>query len=415
MCVDYAKGKIVCTPCHRYNLQIAGGVFTIDSNFARLRSRIADHLCGVKHIEAAWRTALQRKTDSINCTAGRNCARRALAVVHEHQSYLAYERLIAMVSAEGVEVGTLNHSAAFARNFVTSMYKAVIDGVERLLFVDPATGRKRAFAVVADKATVGWQTGQMVGLIILINGTKIPLLLSIEVVRAALAETDMPSIVPGSGKSLALELVATLVGGKPLALSREDVREQLTGLGFDGQYMGSEQGNSSGLDVTGKLCEILQMRRSWVLGWWDGAHMLELAIGDARKTTAWWLEFHVFISGVQSKFLYGKGFDSVFLAAAREMNSLGRADLNEAAEAQRTELGDDETLACAREESELPGNLGSGQWEVESILAERRAQSNGHNEFLVKWMGWAPRHNSWEKEADISPELVSAFRTHAND
>jgi hypothetical protein len=92
MRVDYAKGKIVCTPCHRYNPQIAGGVFTTDSNFARLRGRIADHLCGVKRIEAAWRTALQRKTDSINCTAGRNCARRALAVVHEHQSYLAYER-----------------------------------------------------------------------------------------------------------------------------------------------------------------------------------------------------------------------------------------------------------------------------------------------------------------------------------
>jgi hypothetical protein len=128
-----------------------------------------------------------------------------------------------MASAEGIEVGTLNHSAAFALNFVTSMYKAVIDGVKWLLTsLDPATCRKLAFAVVADKATVGQQTGQMVGLIILINGTKIPLLLSIEVVRAALAEMDTPTIVPGSAKSLALELVATLIGGKPLALSRED-------------------------------------------------------------------------------------------------------------------------------------------------------------------------------------------------
>jgi hypothetical protein len=100
--------------------------------------------------------------------------------------------------------------------------------------------------------------------------------------------------------------------------------------------MGSEQGNSSGLDVAGKLCEIFKMRRSWVLGWWNGAHMLELANGDAREATGWWLELHN-ISCVQSKFLYGKGFDSIFLAAAREMHSLGRTDLEAAAEAQRTE------------------------------------------------------------------------------
>jgi hypothetical protein len=75
----------------------------------------------------------------------------------------------------------------------------------------------------------------MVGLIIMIGGIKSPLLLSIEVVRVALAETGTPTIAPGSGNYLALELVATLVGGKPLVLRREDVREQLTGLGCDGQ------------------------------------------------------------------------------------------------------------------------------------------------------------------------------------
>ena len=91
----------------------------------------------------------------------------------EYQSYLAYERVVALAFVHGVEVGTLNHSAAFARSFVRA---AIVDGMERLLTtLDPATSKLPAVALAADKATCGRQTGQVVALIVngqvaLING-----------------------------------------------------------------------------------------------------------------------------------------------------------------------------------------------------------------------------------------------------
>jgi hypothetical protein len=166
----------------------------------------------------------------------------------------------------------------------------------------------------------------MVGLVVMIGGVKTSLLAGIEVVRAALVEGASTALEPGSGRNLAYQLIGALFGGKPLRLAQADVREQLTSFGFDGQYMGPEEGNNSGLDVGGWMCRLLQIRSSLALRKWDGAHMLELAVGDARKLVLlnWWAELHLLISGVQAKYLYGKGFDRIFLAAAREMHLRGR-------------------------------------------------------------------------------------------
>mmetsp|Transcript_12187 Transcript_12187/g.28764 ORF Transcript_12187/g.28764 Transcript_12187/m.28764 type:complete len:135 (-) Transcript_12187:75-479(-) len=99
-------------------------------------------------------------------------------LVKEHSSYNSYERSIAQADADGVEVGTLNHSADFARKFVPSMHEAIIDGIGRLLtMIDPATSRLPAFALVADKATNSRQTGQMVGLVVMICADLIMILI----------------------------------------------------------------------------------------------------------------------------------------------------------------------------------------------------------------------------------------------
>jgi hypothetical protein len=192
--------------------------------------------------------------------------------------------MLATAQLEGVEVGTLNHSAAFARAFVHSMHAAIVSGIESLLkSPDPATGMLPAFALVADKATCGRHTGQMVGLVVMIRGVKTALLLGIDVVRAALVEGESTSLAPGSGRNLAYQLIGAIMGGKPLRLSEDNVREQLTSFGFDGQYMGPEQGNNSGLDAGGRMCKLLEMRTSFVVRKWDGVHLLELAVGYARK------------------------------------------------------------------------------------------------------------------------------------
>ena len=429
--IDHPENLLICNDCaqhvvfDRVATEKAVGQFKIDrKHFSKLKSRVLSHIAGTVHQHAVLQAAQLRKLESSNQIAGRNCARRVLTVVLENQSYQAYERMLATAQLEGVEVGTLNHSAAFARAFVHSMHAAIVSGIESLLkSPDPATGMLPAFALVADKATCGRHTGQMVGLVVMIRGVKTALLLGIDVVRAALVEGESTSLAPGSGRNLAYQLIGAIMGGKPLRLSEDNVREQLTSFGFDGQYMGPEQGNNSGLDAGGRMCKLLEMRTSFVVRKWDGAHLLELAVGDARKLPIllWWAELHVLISGVQAKYLYGKGFDRIFLAAAREMHVRGRADLQTAQRNEPSSAG-----ACASSlhsahaahargtasapatESELPGNLGDGQWMVETILEQRATRGGGH-EYLVKWTGWDEVHNSWVAEADIDPSLVRDF------
>ena len=434
--VDRAEGLLICDDCHVHRItrgasDKAPGVFQIEGvDFALLKAHVKRHVAGSLHADAVRKAAKLLEVQCRNRTAGRNCARLALGVVIEHQSFLAYERAVATAHVQGVDVGTLNHSAAFVRSFVHSMHAAIIDGIQHLLTMpDPATGKLPAFALVADKATCGRQTGQMVGLILVINGVKIALMLCIEVVRAALVEGVATTLAVGSGRNLALQLVDSLVGGGPLKLAKSSVQEQLTCVGFDGQYVGPEQGNSSGLDVGGWICKLLDLNQSWMKATWDRAHMLELAASDARKLPSllWWLELHTWISGVQSKYLYGKGYDRLFLAAIGEMRKLGREDLQQAqqnltaagsnADAAGSIAGAPSSSADAAgsTDSELPGFLGGdAQFEVETILAQRAARGGGQ-EYLVRWLGWGSEHDSWVKQVDIHESIVDAFHQQAVD
>ena len=51
---------------------------------------------------------------------------------------------------------------------------------------------------------------------------------------------------------------------------------------------------------------------------------------------------------------------------------------------------------------------GDAVYEVERLLGERIR--GGSKEYLIRWVGWAPEHDSWEKEISVhTPELIKAF------
>ena len=105
------------------------------------------------------------------------------------------------------------------------MYGVLMRGVTRLLTTpDEATGRPPPFAVMADKATVMRKTGQMHGIILMIEGAFVALFVSV------LLAGDI-----GDGQGLASLLVQMLMQGAPFSLSAEHLRSSLTGLAFDGQ------------------------------------------------------------------------------------------------------------------------------------------------------------------------------------
>ena len=57
---------------------------------------------------------------------------------------------------------------------------------------------------------------------------------------------------------------------------------------------------------------------------------------------------------------------------------------------------------------------GDVQYEIEAVLAVRESRHN-KKQFLVKWLGYGPEHNTWEPEANLTncSEKLQTFRDAA--
>lgn len=161
------------------------------------------------------------------------------------------------------------------------MHEVTIEVITEVLKeIDPATGKRRAFAIIADKATVFGRTGQMHGIIVMVDGVLVPVFVGVRLVGDECRGVDLAKL-----------LVEFTTGGEPLNLTTQQLREQLAGSAFDGQYEGQEQGNSTGLAVPRKLAELIDLDADWNTSTWDGGHLIELAMNDVRKDPR--LQFYV--------------------------------------------------------------------------------------------------------------------------
>ena len=56
---------------------------------------------------------------------------------------------------------------------------------------------------------------------------------------------------------------------------------------------------------------------------------------------------------------------------------------------------------------------GEEEYEVEEVLNSRRYGRWRKLQYLVRWKGWGPEHDSWEAAEDLTnaPDLVKKFYT----
>eukprot|EP00854_Cymbomonas_tetramitiformis_P007402 gene7402-8814_t len=153
------------------------------------------------------------------------------------------------------------------------------DGIKKFLASsDPATNKPRFFALAADKVTELRRTGQLVG------KWSLPDIL--------LAD---PPVVEGHDKVGITDNIHTNVLQNQYKFASEELKQQLTGGGFDGQY--------SKLGVHKELAERLGNSLSWLMLTWDGGHKTELVLGDTRQDEAlvWYKELSDFTGEISSK------------------------------------------------------------------------------------------------------------------
>jgi len=81
-------------------------------------------------------------------------------------------------------------------------------------------------------------------------------------------------------------------------------------MSYDGQYFS--------LNVPEIFCALMGGSTKWTMPGWDGAHRLELVLGDVRKdeVLVWYKNIPDFIGQVQAKFAYGKNYEKLREAAA---------------------------------------------------------------------------------------------------
>ena len=319
---DTAENLLICENCYRYSFNAPAELKRMNmtcgvikgpckkSSFTAVR-----YLSNVKqdmivHASSAWHdwcechAAEQLRVGDKLRQAGLNVGKLVLANVKEHDSDTSFERRITLLQSIGVNVGTKQHS----RKFVTSLRGAMHTVLARKIQIAlespmPATLQPPPFAVAADKATVFRRTGQMHAILTMLNGEII----------AIFASTVLAGESTGAG--LAKLVAEMLTGGKPLTLSAELVRRSMTCLAFDGQYQSEHEGHVCGLAVQQHLTQQMALNGSWLWSRWDGAHLIELAMNSVRQVIGFYSELAGWVSGMQSKYLYGKGYERVRAAA----------------------------------------------------------------------------------------------------
>ena len=193
--------------------------------------------------------------------AGIAVARLVYLTIREAKSFLSYERMVLEAYLLGVQVGVKNHGKDFASKFVDSMHKVIVRGIATFLKTpQEATGLPPPFCIVADKMTALRRTGQLVGLLVLVEGR----------IKAVFVGC-LPVVDGHHGPDVADNLLEVL---EPYGITADMFRAQFTGQSYDGQYFH--------LSTPRAVCEKTGVSLKWALALHDGGHVLELCLNDCR-------------------------------------------------------------------------------------------------------------------------------------
>ena len=274
-----------------------------------VKAKLISHLGTKMHLEAKRLAAREHRMVSERKSCGINVGKEVLSNILEHSSDRAIERRIALEKAKGTNMGTKNHSRLIVPKLRSSMHAVLSQSFLLLLTtVDPVTMRPPPFTIMADKATIRRETGQMHGLIVMIAGVLVAIFLS--TLRCAAIDGD----------GLAEVIIDCLCRGSPLSLDKSILIHSFTCFAADGQYQGAVQGHASGLQVLDHLVRKLSLKAGWCLSRWDGAHRGELAMNGVREAHPFYKEIAGLISGSYALYLYGKNYE-LLQAIATSLNS----------------------------------------------------------------------------------------------
>lgn len=271
--------------------------------FINLKTRAIKHLKSVGHNEMLRVTNLHSQYNDLliarNYKVGIHLGIQAYKLLKTGGSHSSFPLELSCLSAESIDVGTINHSRKFCAEFAKSVKCVLQSRLQTLINSShPATGRPVPLSVIADKITPNRQTMQIVGFHALVGSKFSPLV------------AGVPALEGCDGLSVTKCL---RTGLSSLNISTSDLAHRLLGGAFDGEYF-----NLNVPKHLGNMMLIGEDERHWYTYQWDPAHILELAEKDSRTKSQAMQRVMSSINNVSKQFSYGKSFKELLMEAEEE-------------------------------------------------------------------------------------------------
>ena len=271
-----------------------------------LKVAVQSHFEGQKHkANAAKRDEAARiaqgRFDKDRCVAAR-AMRTGYFVLKRSLAHATYEDLVFMQVKNGLPMGDLNHSTAFMRTFRTQVHDVLREKLARYV------AGKACVSVVADKVTLCKRSVDITAIVVTVPEAPVAQTIQAFVISA-------PVVVDASGDSLSQEIVQSLA---TIGITRPD---QLSSICMNGQYFLSK--------VPAKVVKLMSetdptRSQPCVPAMWDGAHLLNLADGDVRKSKdCQWVDKTLgLMTAMTKRHTHGKGFESLMERGAERGEEL---------------------------------------------------------------------------------------------
>ena len=266
--------------------------------FSALKDAIKSHLSGKRHMvhveRKNARDALNARREQSSARAAKNVLRVAYHVVKDSLPHSQFEKMIVTSHKAGARMGDLCHSSQQMQRFRKAFHKEVMDCLSNHVGSTPCV------ALVVDKVTIMHRTMDITGIITIIPAASPQQLFQSFVVGA-------PVVKSHDGMGLAEEWLETVKSCGLISV------EQLSAMSTDGQYHhGGVPARFLKLSRESEEDYAQRTKRPCVPCLWDGAHLLQLADGDARKGagSGWVKETVDIITRVNKRFSHGKAYES---------------------------------------------------------------------------------------------------------
>ena len=276
---QYAR-CIVCMSGNKPGEDGQSGFFNLSQEFRYLKKHIKGHSNRELHCQkladsemaSLKSTKVAKRSDQVGMRLGTI----AYQIMYHGEALTSYERKVAALSMNGVDVGNINHSKNFPIALI-SPFKNIVSSKLKLIVKSPlpCTDEGPPIALIDDKSKIKHEErhGIMTRFPVLKNGRFFQTFL-------------LGQPVQEKGNQEAMMETLIKITQDELDLSISDIRQQLVCHVADGAI-------AKNLHIHKSHANKLQLDESYVktVVLWDAAHRLELAAEDTKVKTPWLRNF----------------------------------------------------------------------------------------------------------------------------